>query len=82
MNCRCFVIISGSKPGSTKVAHRISWALLSFRGVKSIPAVPPVVSVSTVLAVVAPPENVTEAGRKLQEVFCGGPEQENCSAPE
>lgn len=34
------------------------------------------------LAVVAVPENVTEAGRNLQEVFWGSPEQENCSVPE
>jgi hypothetical protein len=82
MSRRRLAIISVSKPGSANVAHRIPWALISFRGVESMRAVPPVMSVSTVLEVVAVPENVTEAGRKLQEVFCGSPEQENCRAPE
>jgi hypothetical protein len=77
MSLRRFVIINGSRPGSAKAAHRIALALMSFRGDESIRAIPPVVNVTIVLAVVAMPENVTVAGRKVQEVFCGSPEQEN-----
>jgi hypothetical protein len=69
-------IISGSKPGSANAAHQTAWTFMLRRGVESIRASPPVASVNTVLAVVAvPPENVTEAGWKLQEVFVGSPVQ-------
>lgn len=71
-----------SKPGSVnRAAHCTTRASPFRKGAESIRACAPVVSVNTVLAVVVLPENETEAGWKLQLVFCGSPVHENCSVP-
>jgi hypothetical protein len=49
-------------PGTNTVAHRTASASLFLNGLESRRASPPVPTVSTVLAVVAPPESVIEAG--------------------
>ena len=73
---------SGISPGSANnAAHRTACASLFPKGAESRRAWLPVVSVKMVLAVLVVPENETEAGWKLQFVFCGSPVQENCSVP-
>ena len=78
-NNRRLVTNSGSRPNNA--AHRTACASLLPNGAESRRAWTPVVRVNVVLAALVVPENETEAGCKLQFVFCGSPVQENCNVP-